>query len=158
MPSFLCKHRNREDPTCYVVPGTRGRSPTYLHTSSSTPSIQSVQYTRFEQVHHMPHPAALARDDVLLLPRPTLLPDAYPRLIVRNPRSLRLPTPFGFRGFPSRLAVSVAGVDTVSDAPEPIPRPPTAQRASMIDLILQSQTRPKMGMLTRTFRTGYRSG
>ena len=102
----------------------------------------------------MLHPAALARDDVLLLPRPTLPPEAYPRLVVRKPRSLRLPIPLSFNGFASRLAVSVAGVITASDALEPIPRPPTAQRASMMDFILQSQAKPNTGVLTRTFKTG----
>ena len=107
--------RTRKNPTsCRQIPssGTRERSPTYLHTSSSTPSIQSVQYTGFKQERHMLHPAALARDDVLLLPRPTLPPEAYPRLVVRKPRSLRLPIPLSFNGFASRLAVSVAGVIT----------------------------------------------
>lgn len=66
--------------------------------------------------------------------------------------------PLSFEGFASRVTVSIAGVNATSDAPEPIPRPPTAQRASMIDLILQSQANPNMGVLTRTFRTGYRSG
>ena len=40
----------------------------------------------------------------------------------------------------------------------PPPRPATAQPTSIPDLIDQSQTNPKTGALTKTFKTGKRSG
>lgn len=46
---------------------------------------------------------------------------------------------------------------TVAGLPRP-PRPTTAQLTSIPDFIDQSQTRPRMGVLTRTFKTGKRSG